>query len=147
MNTIIKLNNLTNLEIDEILYVWKTSVEETHDFLSEKDIENLVPQVIEGVKGIEELYAVKKDNHIVAFMGLQDSKIEMLFVSSDMRGKGVGKDLILYAIQERKAYLVDVNEQNIQGIGFYKHFDFKQIDRSETDEAGNPFPILHLSLK
>lgn len=42
---------------------------------------------------------------------------------------------------------VDVNEQNVQGVGFYTHKGFDIFKRSELDEQGNPFPILHMKLK
>lgn len=34
----------------------------------------------------------------------------MLFIDNDSRGKGIGKQLILYAINEQHATKVDVNE-------------------------------------
>ena len=39
---------------------------------------------------------------------------------------------------------VDVNEQNPQAVGFYNHMGFKVFKKSELDEQGNPFPILHM---
>lgn len=42
---------------------------------------------------------------------------------------------------------MDVNEQNPQAVGFYKHMGFDTFKRSEFDEQGNPFPILHMKLK
>ncbi len=80
-------------------------------------------------------------------MGIHDSKIEMLFVSNDSRGNGIGKKLIEYAIEVLNVNYVDVNEQNPQAVGFYKHMGFDTFKRSEFDEQGNPFPILHMKLK
>ncbi|AGN24357.1 acetyltransferase [Erysipelothrix rhusiopathiae SY1027] len=39
---------------------------------------------------------------------------------------------------------MDVNEQNYQARGFYEHLGFEVFERSEFDEAGRPFPILHM---
>lgn len=41
---------------------------------------------------------------------------------------------------------VDVNEQNEQAAGFYRHMGFVVKHRSALDEQGNPFPVLHLAL-
>ena len=41
---------------------------------------------------------------------------------------------------------VDVNEQNVLAASFYLHRGFEVIGRSETDEAGRPYPLLHLRL-
>ena len=39
-----------------------------------------------------------------------------------------------------------VNEQNPQAVGFYEHMGFVTFGRSETDDAGEPFPLLHMRL-
>ena len=71
----------------------------------------------------------------------------MLFVSNESRGNGVGKRLVEYAIKELNVNYVDVNEQNPQAVGFYKYMRFKVFKKSELDEQGNPFSILHMKLK
>ena len=84
---------------------------------------------------------------IKAFMGVHDFKIEMLFVSNESRGNGIGKRLVEYAIEVLNVNYVDVNEQNPQAVGFYKHMGFEIFKKSNFDEQGNPFPILHMKLK
>ncbi|WP_425332443.1 GNAT family N-acetyltransferase [Shewanella algae] len=69
-----------------------------------------------------------------------------MFVHSRARGQGVGSALLKHAIEDLGANLVDVNEQNPQAVGFYRHQGFKQISRSALDAMGKPFPILHLAL-
>jgi putative acetyltransferase len=59
-------------------------------------------------------------------------------------GKGRRKLLLQYAIAEFGANEVDVNEQNPQGVAFYRHMGFEQVGRSELDGQGNPFPLLHM---
>ena len=39
-----------------------------------------------------------------------------------------------------------VNEQNPQARGFYEHMGFTVRERSETDDQGNPYPILRMVL-
>ena len=142
------LNNIKNKDIDEILDTWESSVRATHNFLSEDDIISIKPQVIEGVKYVSKLLCVRdKKDMIKAFMGIHDFKIEMLFVSNESRGKGIGKKLVEHAIEVLNVSYVDVNEQNPQAVGFYKHIGFQIFKKSKFDEQGNPFPILHMKLK
>lgn len=142
------LNIINNKDMEEILDTWESSVRATHDFLSEEEIILIKPQVIEGAKYVSKLLCVRdKKDMIKAFMGIHDFKIEMLFVSNESRGNGIGKRLVEYAIEVLNANYVDVNEQNTQALGFYKHMDFKVFKKSEFDEQGNPFPILHMKLK
>ena len=142
------LNNISNKDMEEILDTWESSVRATHDFLSEEDIISIKPQVIEGAKYVSKLLCVRDNNGIIkAFMGIHDFKIEMLFVSNESRGNGIGKRLVEYAIEVLNVNYVDVNEQNPQALGFYEHMGFKVFKKSEFDEQGNPFPILHMKLK
>nr|WP_195336769.1 GNAT family N-acetyltransferase [Paraclostridium bifermentans] len=148
MMKIENLNNINNKDMEEILDTWESSVRATHDFLSEEGIISIKSQVIEGAKYVSKLLCVRDNNGIIkAFMGIHDFKIEMLFVSNESRGHGVGKRLVEYAIEVLNVNYVDVNEQNSQALGFYEHMGFKVFKKSEFDEQGNPFPILHMKLK
>ena len=68
----------------------------------------------------------------------------MLFIHNDYRKKGIGKKLVMYAIKKLQVYKVDVNEQNIQAVGFYQHMGFSVITRSDLDAEGKAYPILHM---
>lgn len=64
----------------------------------------------------------------------------MLFVDAAIRGKGTGKFLLNYAVEQLQADELDVNEQNPQGVGFYRHMGFTQTGRSELDGEGKSVP-------
>jgi len=131
----------------EMLAVWENSVRATHDFITEEDIEFFKPIIIEHAFPAVTLKCVKDESgSILGFVGIDDVKIEMLFVLNNTRGQGVGKLLLLYAINELNANRVDVNEQNPLAIDFYEHMGFKVVSRSALDEMGKPFPILHMKL-
>ncbi|MEK4205536.1 MULTISPECIES: GNAT family N-acetyltransferase [Paenibacillus] len=131
-----------------LLNIWESSVRHTHLFLSEQDIDALRPLVMQALEGISDLFAFTDDQEqVIGFLGVQNNKIEMLFVEPAAMGKGVGKALLAYVMQELDVHLVDVNEQNPQALGFYEHMGFQVFERSALDEQGNPFPILHMSLK
>ena len=134
--------------MEEILDTWESSVRATHDFLSEEDIMLIKPYVKEGAKHVGKFLCVRdEEKTIKAFMGIEDFKIEMLFVSDECRGKGIGKSLVEYAVKTLNVNYVDVNEQNPQALGFYEHVGFEVFKKSEFDEQDNPFPILHMKLK
>ena len=147
MKNIDIIKNITDKDMTDILQVWESSVKATHLFLTEADIVSLRPFVEEGVKFISNLAVIRdEEGTIQAFKGVHDNKIEMLFVKDTCRGKGLGKHLVNWAINTLNIKFVDVNEQNEQGLGFYKYMGFEVFDRSELDEQGNPFPILHMKL-
>lgn len=136
-----------SMETAKLVHIWEQSVKATHLFLTETDIAMLIPDVKLGLEGIDKLIVAKdQSGEPLGFMGVANRKIEMLFISPDQFGRGIGTLLINYAINVLGANLVDVNEQNPKALGFYKHSGFEVYDRSETDEQGRPFPILHMKL-
>ena len=90
-------------------------------------------------------YALTDSERMTGFIGLSSNLIEMLFIDDSFRGKGYGSALIDFALKQG-ATKVDVNEQNVSALNFYQARGFRIIGRDETDEAGRPYPILHLSL-
>lgn len=137
----------TSTLIDELTTLWEASVRATHHFLTEDDIQKLIPFVKRGLSGVETLVVAYDNHRPVAFMGIDTNKIEMLFVSPDCIGKGIGKELVKLGIAQYEVRYVDVNEQNPQAAGFYRHIGFEVFERTELDEQGNPFPILKMKIR
>ena len=130
-----------------LIDVWEASVRATHDFVPEKDIVALKPMILDHYFDAVDLKCAKRDaGEIVGFCGVHEGNIEMLFITPECRGTGVGKLLTEYAIKHQQATKVDVNEQNQQAIGFYQRLGFKVIGRSPLDGQGNPYPLLHMQL-
>lgn len=128
-----------------LLNIWERSVRATHDFLSEESILELKAALIPEYFPNVNLYAATDDGTPVGFIGLSGEMIEMLFVDADRIGQGYGSLLVEFA-KNNGAVKVDVNEQNPSALQFYRSKGFHVIGRDETDEAGRPYPILHLSL-
>lgn len=143
-------NNIDTIKLEEfpqVVEVWEASVRVTHHFLTEQDIQFFKPLIQNEFLHMVELACIRdeKDN-IVGFIGVEKEKIEMLFIHPLVRGKGIGQQLMMYAINVLNAKFVDVNEQNEQAVGFYKHMGFDVIERSERDGMNKPFPLLHMQL-
>lgn len=132
--------------LDKLLEIWEASVRATHHFLQEQDIVALRPVVKQALLQVEQLAVVWYEQQPAGFLGAEQHKVEMLFIDPARRGRGLGRQLMTYAIQQWQCNLVDVNEQNEQAVGFYQHVGFAIKSRSPFDEQGNPFPILHLEL-
>lgn len=134
-------------DFDALTTLWEASVRATHRFLDEAYIRYLKPLIRNEYLKSVELYGLRSnDGAIVAFMGVSDRKIEMLFVDPAFRSMGLGRRLAEHAIDCLQVTRVDVNEQNEQAAGFYARMGFRYASRSETDGSGRPYPILHLEL-
>lgn len=143
---IFEINERPTVLVQELLEVWEKSVRATHLFLSDeevKDIKNYVPQALNGIAHL--LIAENKKGMPVAFMGVEDGALEMLFITPEERGKGLGKQLICYGIENYGVKRLAVNEQNPQAKDFYEHMGFKVYKRTESDEQGNPYPLLYMN--
>lgn len=131
--------------IQALLNVWEKSVRATHLFLSENEIINIKQYVPQALSKIEHLVIAKDENHTpVAFMGIEKESLEMLFLTPEERGKGLGKQLIQYGIEHYAVKKLAVNEQNPQAKGFYEHMGFEVYKRTDHDEQGNPYPLLYM---
>ena len=142
---IVGISNRTNNLIDQLTQVWERSVKATHMFLPDDEIAEIKKFVPSALSQVEHLViTINEAGDPIGFMGVEDSKIEMLFISPDERGKGIGKAFIEYGIEHFAANQVTVNEQNPQALGFYVHLGFSVYKRTETDEEDRPYPILYM---
>lgn len=127
--------------------VWEASVRATHHFLSESDIQLLIPAAREELARIAPIYCLRDaDGSVNAFIVVAEKKIEGLFVAPTLRGSGAGRRLVEYAVAVLGAREVDVNEQNELAVGFYEHLGFRTFDRAPLDPQDLPFPILRMKL-
>ena len=134
-------------DYQEIVDVWEASVRATHHFLKEEDIQYFKPLILNEFLRAVNLFCIRNEQgHVVGFLGTANDKIEMLFIDPLSRGKGIGKLLLQYAIDQLGTKKVDVNEENHQAVGFYKHMGFQVVSRSDVDSMGKPYPILSLEL-
>ena len=142
-----KIEEIPKSEYKNVVDVWEASVRATHHFLQEEDIQFFKPLILNNYLDAVTLRCVKSDtNEIIAFLGVAENNLEMLFIHPNYRGKKIGKLLLDFAIAKFAVTKVDVNEQNEQAVGFYLYYGFKIISRSETDSSGKPYPILHMEL-
>ncbi len=134
--------------ISQLLEVWEDSVKATHLFLSNDEIKNIKEYVPQAIWGVSHLVIIENENNQpIAFMGIEDRKIEMLFIINSERGKGLGKKLLNYGIENYNVNEIVVNEQNLNAKGFYEYMGFRTFKRAELDEQGNPYPILYMRLE
>ena len=122
-------------------------VRATHLFLSDGEVRSIreyVPQALLGAAHL--LVAEDEAGAPAAFMGVEDGTLEMLFIDPEERGKGLGRRLLRLGIESYGVRRLAVNEQNPRAAGFYEHMGFEAYARSETDEQGNPYPILYMRL-
>ena len=131
-----------------LLHIWEASVRATHSFLSDAETTQIREYVPQALGGVEHLIVEENDSgKIVAFMGTENDRLEMLFLLPEERGKGIGRSLLEYGIKNYGVRQLTVNEQNSQAVGFYQHMGFETYKRTELDEQGGPYPLLYMKLR
>ena len=131
--------------LPDLLAVWEDSVRATHHFLSEVEILRIKAYVPQALGGVAHLAVAEDDGgRVVGFLGAENGRLEMLFLSPAARGQGLGRRLVDYGTAHYGIREVTVNEQNPQAVGFYEHLGFVTYKRTDRDEEGGPYPLLYM---
>ena len=145
---ILEVGDRTSTLIEQLLNIWEASVRVTHLFLSDAEVNQIKSYVPQALKDVEHLIVMETENgETLGFMGVENQRLEMLFLSPAERGKGLGRQLLQYGMKNYGLQELTVNEQNPQAVGFYEHLGFETYKRTECDEEGNPYPLLYMKLK
>lgn len=142
---ICEVHTRTPEQIQALVQLWKASVRATHHFLSEAEILRIREYVPQAIGGVAHLITAETEAGVPAgFLGIENGRLEMLFLSPGERGKGLGKQLVELGIRQYGVREVTVNEQNPQAVGFYAHLGFETWKRTDCDEEGGPYPLLYM---
>lgn len=131
---------------DRVVNIWRAAVDATHHFLTPEDRQAIDAQVQQFLPRSPLWLAVDRQDWAVGFMGLSGSRLDALFIDPAFHDAGIGRQLVALALRFHPVITVDVNEQNVQAIGFYERLGFVSFGRSPTDDHGWPYPILHMRL-
>lgn len=133
-------------EYPALVEVWRSAVRPTHDFLEESDFQLIESDLAQAYFPAVSSIVAERAGEPVGFAGIAEGNLEVLFVTDEARGEGIGTKLLNQAIAEFEVTRVDVNEQNSGACGFYLSQGFAQVGRDELDGDGRPYPTLHLEL-
>ena len=87
--------------IEQLLNVWESSVKQHIYFYQENDVEGIKKYVPQALNEIPHLIIVEnKIKFLWVLWGIVGQHLEMLFISSEERGKGLGKELLRYGIEK-----------------------------------------------
>ena len=134
--------------VEALAKVWEPSVKATHHFLKQADFFEIRGQIPALLREVDILHAAFVDGEPRGFLGACENSLEMLFVDAGHLGKGIGKALVLRALDDLHAVhekvLVSVNEQNEGAHAFYLRMGFRDTARSDTDGEGRAYPLVFM---
>jgi putative acetyltransferase len=142
------IRRATSADSQRIIDIWLRCVRATHTFLSEQEIQALLPQVGPELDKCELWVLCSAENCPIGFLGMSPNQIEAMFIAPEFIRRGGGRQLVQHALSLSDGDLtVDVNEQNTPARSFYEACGFVVIGRTEVDTGGRPYPLLHMKLK
>lgn len=144
--TVADIRLSTPADIVAIHRVWRAAVDATHGFVAAADIafyEHLLTTLYLPHK--PQWLALSPAGEVQGFIGMEGPKIEALFVHPEWHRHGVGRRLINHAVALNGRLIVDVNAQNPGAVDFYAALGFMEIGRSPVDQAGKPYPLIHMA--
>lgn len=124
--------------------LWRRAVDATHDFLSAEDRQAIDAEVAGFLPQAPMTVAVDAQDRPLGFMLIDGTHMEAPFIDPDVRGTGIGRQLLQHALTQHPQLSTDVNEQNAQAVGFYLRMGFVETGRSPLDSQGRPYPLIHL---
>lgn len=131
---------------EQVIDVWERSVRATHLFLLDKDLE-IIKALVKMVDFDRFItFCAMEGDRVVGFLAVKEKKLEMLFLDPAFIGKGIGAEMVSYAISKLRVTEVDVNEQNTHALEFYKRMGFVAYARNEKDGLGKAYPIISMRL-
>lgn len=124
--------------------IWRRAVAATHDFLAPDDLTEIEAMVRGFLPEVPLTFAVDRDGTVAGFMVLSEGHLDALFIDPAAHGRGAGRALVAHALARFPRLVTDVNEQNAGAAAFYARLGFTVTGRSERDDQGRPYPLLHL---
>lgn len=119
-----RIRALRRADIGRVTELWLDANLKAHSFIpaaywkSNFDaVKEMLPQA--------EVYVYEDEGEIDAFVGLNGTYIEGIFVSSEMQSKGIGRRLLDFVKTKRTKLCLNVYQKNTRAIDFYQREGFK----------------------
>lgn len=124
-------------DLEPVMQIWLESNYEAHNFIDKnywKQNYDLVKAELPKAK----IYVSENDTEILGFSGLQDNYIAGLFVRKNMRGHGIGSELLTCVKKYHSSLTLSVYKKNKRAVAFYQKQGFevieKKIDKNVNEE-------------
>lgn len=109
-----------------------------------KDNFSTIYKIEEDIKNdYVHIYVYEEDNKILGFVQIEDhfeiTDIINIAVDQEYQGKGIGKELLQYVIDNTKAekIMLELREDNSKAFNLYKHMGFNEIHIRPNYYDGN----------
>ena len=129
------LRTMRTDDLDYVVKIWLESNIQAHSFIesdywkeNKEEVRKMLPHSLIQVAEI--------DGNIVGFIGMNETRIEGLFVSSDFQSRGIGHSLIEWAKTGNEELTLSVYQKNQRALHFYLKEGFVIGERLMDQKTG-----------
>ena len=125
------------IDLTKVMQIWLDANIRTHNLIDQSYWLNNYDMVKEVIPQAEVyVYEDEVTKQIEGFIGLTDDYIAGLFVNKGFRSKGIGKELLNYVKKTKSNLRLNVYNNNVRAIEFYRREHFS-IQTERIDDNTN----------
>lgn len=124
--------------LDAVLDIWLNASVKAHDFISAEFWESQVKSMRSIYIPASETYVYEIESRVVGFYSLYENNLAAIFVSPELQGKGIGKQLLSHAKAQRTVLSLSVYKENQASYQFYLSQGFKLVSEQLDEHTGHP---------
>ncbi len=125
-------------DMDSVLEIWLKASVTAHDFISAEFWESQVENMRSFYIPASETYVYEAESKVVGFYALYENSLAAIFVSPELQGKGIGKQLLSHAKTQRAEVNLSVYKENQASYLFYLSQGFKVVSEQLDEHTGHP---------
>ena len=131
-------------DLDDLLAAWASASEIAHPFLTQEFLASERQNIPHLYLPNAETWVFDDSGRVVGFIALLGNKVGAIFVHPSHQRRGVGRQLMDKAREQRDELVVEVFKANTIGRTFYAQYGFEIVAEKVHEQTG--FDLLRLRL-
>ncbi|MFH0226479.1 N-acetyltransferase [Vibrio furnissii] len=124
-------------DMNSVLDIWLNASVKAHAFISPEFWESQVENMRNIYIPASETYVYEVESKVVGFYALYENSLAAIFVSPELQGKGIGKQLLSHAKTQRAELSLAVYKENQASYQFYLSQGFKVLSEQLDEHTGH----------
>ena len=136
------IRKLKENDIDQVIKIWLEASIKSHNFVSKEYWESKTSDMREIYLPMGITYVYDENGIVKGFVSLCDNTLAAIFVSPNIQGRGIGRQLINKAKKVCPFLSLAVYKENQKSIDFYKKCGFSIVKEQIDEHTGHPELIM-----
>lgn len=130
------IREFSGSDIDPVLDIWLSASIKAHDFVEASFWESQVENMRNIYIPASETYVFESGSKVAGFYSLYENNLAAIFVLPELQGRGIGKQLITHAKNQRVRLTLSVYKENEDGYQFYLSQGFAVVSEQTDEQTG-----------